>query len=238
MKRIRISLAGILLLIFTASAFSQARFEGRIQYASVNPVSLSIDTTEILIGGDRILMFSPMDDTAGTRIKTIIDLTSKKQYWINDARKVALVSSIRDDYSLRDFQLQPGRVQVQGTSCRIYISEMDLRKNDKAGVEDYQTRLWVAETEMVSPRDTGLYLVNYGILKGRLIVKKESEIYFPKNDKPRRYSLTLMKMEEMKPDAAGLQVPSGYQVIPFSMPVFLQYFERPGIERVLEMMLR
>ncbi len=222
---------------FYANVFSQENFTGSLRFVSSSIEDQEIDTTTYYFSALRLLMVSNAENNIKRQTtRRIVDISSRKHYWINDREKIALEEDIKNEYPTRNFKRFDSCRQVLGFKARYYFSDMNVQ-NPTSNTNRYKIGIWVSDSLSIGNIPDSLYLVNFKVYMGRIILGYEGRYYFDygfMQDSSHAVSRLISIKKEQLPDSL-FQIGKGYTIEKYTNERYDELFIKLDYEEVLEM---
>ncbi len=158
---------------------SQTGFTGTVVFISHNNDAPERDTVEYFFSSSRILLVDKTNHNKKRQsTRRIVDIATGKEYFINDREKVALEKEVTNEYPTRNFINVNRSERVLGYNCTVYSSEMTTVSPTSNKESNYKLKISVSDSLSIGNIPEDLYLVNFKVFKGKLILGYEGEYYF------------------------------------------------------------
>ncbi len=234
MKKISI----ILFIVgFYVNVFSQENFTGSLKFVSSGIGETETYTVTYYISALRLLMVGNNENNIRRQTtRRIVDISSRKHYWINDREKIALEEDIKNEYPTRNFKRVDSTKPIFGFNARYYFSDMNV-KNPTSNTDRYKIGIWVSDSLSIGNIPDDLYLVNFNVYKGRIMVGDEGWYYFDygfMQDSGHTVSRLISLKREKLPDSL-FQIGKGYTIEKYTSERYDELFIKLDYEEVLEM---
>ncbi|MFM9910697.1 MAG: hypothetical protein ACKVOW_15205 [Chitinophagaceae bacterium] len=235
MKKISI----ILFIVgFYVNAFSQENFTGSLKFVSSSIEDQENDTTTYFFSALRLLTVNNTEDNIKRQTtRRIIDMPTQKCYYINDKEKIVLEAEITNEYPTRNFKRFDSTKQVLGFKAHYYFSDMNVQNPTSNTENVYKIGIWVSDSLTIENIPDSLYLVNFKVYMGRIILGYEGRYYFDygfMQDSSHAVSKLISLKREKLPDSL-FQIGKGYTIEKYTKERYDELFIKLDYEEVLEM---